>query len=923
MKEEGGDPSAPTQTVPNRRELVEDLFAQASDLPEAERAAFLAEACQGDVALLDELSSLLESVPGARERLRGSIAAEAAQLAATRVEAQVGRQFGPYRLLEPLGEGGMGAVYLAERSDDEYKRQVAIKILKYGFGSPQAIARFRDERQILAALEHPGIVRLLDGGRTDDGLPYLVLERVDGVPLTRYAREQELKARARVELVLGVCAALQYAHGKLVVHRDIKPSNILVDRDGAPKLLDFGIAKLLDPGEALAREAHTRTGVAMLTPEYASPEQARGEPVSVATDIYSLGGVLYELLAGRPPQQPRGGQLEMLRAISEVKPPRASSVAPPELRRDIEGDLDNIVEKALRKDPAERYASVEQFADDLRRYLDGRPVKARTPTFGYRTSKFARRHWGKLVLALFVAGALSASTVVSVRQARRADAEAARANAEATRARERFIEVRRLANSLLFEIDEAIRELKGSTRARELVATQALAYLDRLASQSDRDATLSLELALAYAKVGDIQGSPLDPNSGKPQEGLQSYQKAGALLAGLDPADPAVHAAVIRVRFGTGFMHYVNRDIPGARASLTDALQRAREAPPGVEVDRVMMARAYLALAFDAKEENNVVDSRRYADEGLAFVGQWEADAADARYWRAAFSLRRADADVRVGDPGRAVAALREVVATYAAQAEEHPNEAKYRREQAFALMDLGIAASGVGDSRLWAANIGELDAAESAFRKAIELFERAAADDPQDANVKMAVAILRTSLGLAVAKRSPRDALPTFAQALAAFEALPDTMRTSSYGRENEFVLHCAMAHSLAAAGRPDARAQAKLGLELAADKPFNVATCESLVARMARELGDTAATTARLESVVRTLTPMAGEPDTSALIGLVDALEQLATLRPADACSLQTEALARWRARPATTPYLKRREGELKAAVDRCRAK
>jgi eukaryotic-like serine/threonine-protein kinase len=912
---DGGPAASAAALTPERWRRVEDLFEQALDLPEAEQAAFVGRACDDDEAVRAEVTSLLASARGARARLQGHIAAEAECVASARTEAQVGRRLGPYRLLEPLGEGGMGVVYLAERSDDEYRRRVAIKILQHGFGSPQAIARFRDERQILAALEHPGIVRLLDGGRTDDGLPYLVLEYVEGVPITRHARDRELKARARVELALGVCAALQYAHGKLVVHRDIKPSNILVDRDGVPKLLDFGIAKLLDPGESLSREAYTRTGAAMLTPEYASPEQARGEPVSVATDVYSLGAVLYELLAGRPPQQPRGGQLEMLRAICEVEPPRASAVAPPELRREVAGDLDNIVEKALRKDPAERYASVGQFADDLRRYLDGRPVMARTPTFGYRAEKFARRHRGKLALIALVAGALSASTVVSVAQARRADAEAARA-------RERYGEVRGLANSLLFEVDEAIRDVAGTTRARELVVTRALTYLDRLASQPERDPALSRELALAYAKVGDIQGSPWDPNIGKPHDGLQSYQKANALLAGLDPADPAVNAAVIRVRFGTGFMHNANRDIQGTRASLTDALKRAREAPPGVEVDRVMMARAYLALAFDEKENNNIVESERYTDEGIALVERWDANTPEARYWQASFLLRRADTAMRAGDPERAVAALREIVAIHGKLADENPTISKYRREQAYALLLLGIATGGVGDSRLWVAHTGDLDAAEDAFRKALVILERSVADDPQDAGLKVLVAVFRTSLGLAVAKRSPRDALAIYAQALAAYEAIPAGMRASSYGRENEFVLHCAMAPALAAAKQPGARERAAAGLELAAGDPFNVATCESLVARMARELGDNAAATARLESVVRALTPMAGKPDTSALIGLVDALQRLAALHPESACALQTEALARWHARSATTPYLRRRTDELIAAVDRCNA-
>ncbi|HEU4404431.1 MAG TPA: serine/threonine-protein kinase [Polyangiaceae bacterium] len=904
-------PTEPDFT-PEQLQLIDDLYTQARELPESEWQACLERNCD-DPLVRAEVASLLENSRGAALRLRNDIAAGFERFGAERVAAHIGRQVGPYRLIELLGTGGMGAVYLAERVDEEYKGRVAVKVLHHGFGSPQAIARFRDERQILATLEHPGIVRLFDGGHTDDGLPYLVLERVDGVPITEYARERGLKVRARVELVLGVCAALQYAHGKLVVHRDIKPSNLLVDKAGAPKLLDFGIAKLLDPGAELAREARTRTGMLLLTPEYASPEQALGKPISVATDVYSLAAVLYELITGRPPQQPKGDLHEMALAIRDVLPPRPSTVAPPELRREVEGDLDKIIEKALRKDPAERYVSVEQFADDLQRYLEGLPVKARPMTFRYRAQKFVRRNQGKLALGMLAAVVLSTLTAVSVRQARRADAEAARAS-------ERYERVRKLANSLLFEIDEAMRDVAGTTRARELVVTRALTYLDWLAGQPDRDPALSRELALGYMKIGDIQGSPWDPNIGKPPEGLRSYQKAASLLDGLDPADPAVLSARIRSMFGTGFMHYISRDVERTRASLTEALGRARAAPPGVEVDRVLVARAYLALAFDAKEANNVVESERYTDEGLAFVDQWDARTAEARYWRASFLLRRADSAARAGDPQGAVAALKAAIALHAALADEHPDDPKYRREQGYALMLLGIATGGVGDSHLWVANTGELDASVAAFREGLAIFERRAVEDLSNADAKMAIAVFHSSLGLVVSKRSPRDSIVELDRALKAFEALPPEMRASTYGRENEFVVHCAMAYALAAEGRPEARARAASGLALAAGDPINLAICESFVARMARELGDSATAVTHFESVRRTLTPMADKPDISSLNGLVDTLQQLATLRPAEACAYHAEALARWKTRPANTPYLRQRAGELAAAVDRC---
>ena len=413
---------------------IEAVFEQALELPELERDGFLDEACAGDPGLHRELKRLLTSAPTAGASLRKAVVAEVRLLASDAVTAQVGRRIGPFRLIGLLGEGGMGAVYLAERDDAQFAQRVAVKILSHAVGSPQAIARFRDERQILAGLEHPNIVRLLDGGSTDDDLPYLVMEHIEGTTLTGYANGRQLAVRARVALVRQVCSALQYAHQNLVVHRDIKPSNILVDADGMPKILDFGIAKLLAPVASFEREARTRTGFAMFTPEYASPEQARGDAVSTATDVYSVGAVLYELVTGQPPHRTAGSALDILRVICEVDPPRPSAAGPPGRRRELAGDLDNIILKALHKEPARRYASMEQLSDDLGRYLDGLPVAARTSTVGYRARKFVRRNKGVVVATSLVAAALVVATAVSLRQAHRADEQAEQAEAERVKA---------------------------------------------------------------------------------------------------------------------------------------------------------------------------------------------------------------------------------------------------------------------------------------------------------------------------------------------------------------------------------------------------------------------------------------------------------------------------------------------------------
>jgi hypothetical protein len=484
---------------------IETLFDQAMELPDGERHGFLDRACAGNPDLRRDVGALIASEPSAGAALRDAVASEVVLLATAAVTGQVGRRIGRFRLLSLLGEGGMGAVYLAERDDAQFAHQVAIKILSHAVGSPQAIARFRDERQILAALTHPNIVRLLDGGSTDDQLPYLVMEHIEGTTITRYANDHALSVRARLMLVRQVCAALQYAHQNLVVHRDIKPSNILVDTAGVPKILDFGIAKLMAPVGSFAREARTRTGFAMFTPEYASPEQARGDAVTTATDVYSLGAVLYELVAGQPPHRTTGSSLEVLRVICEVDPARPSAVAPQSRRRELAGDLENIILKALHKEPARRYASVEQLADDLGRFLGGLPVMARTATIGYRARKFARRNKGIVVATALVAGTLLGATGVSLRQARRADEQAVRAEQQAARAELEARNANEAATRAQVETDRArTAEARVQAQLDQVKAAQsarAVAEADARAKGSEAELTREqLQIALAKAR---------------------------------------------------------------------------------------------------------------------------------------------------------------------------------------------------------------------------------------------------------------------------------------------------------------------------------------------------------------------------------------------------------------------------------------
>lgn len=511
-----------------RWDQVKSVLGDALERAEAaERAAFLAQACAGDTSLRREVESLLEHTS---DRL--DVCAEELSIGGLEATSPVaGQRIGAYELVREIGRGGMGAVYLARRADEEFQKEVAIKLLKRGTDTDEVLRRFRAEREILARLEHPNIARLLDGGTTADGLPYFVMEHVVGARITDFCFANNLDIRARIQLFLKVCAALQFAHQNLVVHRDIKPANILVTADGEPKLLDFGIAKLVDPtdetGDVTIAERQR------LTPAYASPEQVRGEPITTVSDVYSLGALLYELLAGRAPHRfltTNPSPTELLRVVTEDEPARPSVAAvESNAAHRLRGDLDRILLKALRKEPAERYRGAGSFAEDLRRYLDGLPVRARAATLGYRAGKFLRRNKrGVAIAAVLLLGGI-AGTVMTVLSAREA-------KVQAELARRHFEDVRQLSNSFLFEFHSAIADLPGATAARQLLVTRALEYLDKLARAAQSEATLQLELAEAYLKIGDVQGKPYTSNLGDSAGAVRSYEKAAEIVAPLAAA---------------------------------------------------------------------------------------------------------------------------------------------------------------------------------------------------------------------------------------------------------------------------------------------------------------------------------------------------------------------------------------------------
>ena len=435
----------------NRWDEIDTLFQEALDCPPGERAAFLDEAC-GDAALRREVEALLDASMEASAFLERPAGASAEALweeaaSAPPPPALEGRRIGPYRLDEEIGRGGMAAVYRAERADGAYRQQVAVKLVPPVFQTASLLRRFRAERQILAGLQHPHIARLLDGGVTEDGQPFLVMEYVEGVPIDQFCDAQGLSVEERLELVAAVAVAVQHAHRNLVVHRDLKPSNILVTEDGTVKLLDFGIAKLLDidAPEAPAQPL-TRTGQSLMTPEYASPEQVRGEAITTASDVYQLGVLLYELLAGRRPYRfEKRTPSAVERAVCEHVPQKPSTASAQlqggdggdsskQRSRALRGDLDIIVMKALRKEPARRYVSAGALAVDVKRFLKGLPVQARAATWRYRTRTFARRHrWKMSAAAALVVLMLGSGVLHSLRIARERDrAQRAAEKAEQT-----------------------------------------------------------------------------------------------------------------------------------------------------------------------------------------------------------------------------------------------------------------------------------------------------------------------------------------------------------------------------------------------------------------------------------------------------------------------------------------------------------
>ena len=684
-----------------------------------DREALIERETTGDSKLRQDLRAMLEHSRGARDRIANAVERVAGRAAGG--QNWIGRRFGPYQVVREIGRGGMGLVFEAYRDDAEYEKRVALKVAPDWRDLERLRERFRSERQILARLEHPNIARFLDGG-SEDGLPYFAMEYIDGKPVTAWAREHALNIHQRIVLFRQICAAVAYAHENLIIHRDLKPANILVDRNQTPKLLDFGISTLLRP---VPEESAATTGNSPWTPDYTSPEQVRGNAVTVRTDVYSLGLILYELLCGERAQPAdTSSPLALDHSICETDPPppsvQAASRGEAAVSRQLRGDLDTIVAMAIRKEPERRYRSVAALDADLARYLDDRPVEARPNTAVYLLSKGIRRHWVASVAAAVVTLSVAGGVGATLYQARRAE--------------RRFEQLRSLANAFVFDVHDRIQNLPGSTEARKSIVATALRYLESLRQDAGGDSSLRRELAAAYEKIGDAQGNPVAANLGDSRGAMASYRRAESLLTPIAwRGDGAANLALTSTIYKLASLQHVLGD-PASAAQMERARQLARrvtlEQPKNLD-----------ALGLAA---NIDTDLTRYAADQQAPQRALETAREAAAYAERMVALQPASEKTRdflavaqnglasayrvSGELERSAQTYHDSIAIREQLVAEHPENVSYRHLLLLTYGHLGDA-FGLPEN----SGLGRLPESVAAYEKAAEIAAWIAQRDPSD----------------------------------------------------------------------------------------------------------------------------------------------------------------------------------------------
>jgi tRNA A-37 threonylcarbamoyl transferase component Bud32/tetratricopeptide (TPR) repeat protein len=715
------------------RATVRELFHELADVPRAERDRILTER-EIAAELRAELESLLSHDVTSAASLTRCVS-HAAQEALSADHSPFARSCGPYRLVKLLGSGGMGSVYLAERRDGEIEHKVAIKLLRSDADRPVWRERFLRERQLLAYLNHPSIARLLDAGHTEDGRPYLVMEHIKGVAIDEYAAPLDL--RAQVELFLRVCEGVSHAHRHLIIHRDLKPSNILVDALGHPKLLDFGIAKLLD-----TTTDETQTVERLLTPNYASPEQLRGEIQTATTDIYSLGAVLYKLLTGLSPHEQFKDANLTNRAITGGIDITAPSRLNPKLPRDI----DHILRKALRNEPEERYSSVDAFADDLRAFLDFRPVQARSGDAWYRIRKFLRRYWIPASAAAVTVAGLSLGMYA--------------ANRERALAQQRFQQVRQLANRVL-GLDAVVGALQGSTKARNEIVAMSKEYLESLTPKARDDKELALETGQAYVLLARTQGVPGFQNLGQYAQAEESLRKAESLIEPVLAASPRNRQALLALAgISEGLMTLARQADRADEETLAYGGKAARRLDlflalgplspaESKEAARVLyrIAKAYRNLHL----HDAALNYARRSTEVARSLPPGEGSLADGLSLLADLTRISGDLD----------GALRDI-----REARTILEQTDYRSERLRLSWFLVLWCEGVilgGGNGL---NLNQPEEAAAVLQRAFDVLEEWAQSDPNDASARLLFNQTGRELGAILRDRDPRRALAVYDQA-------------------------------------------------------------------------------------------------------------------------------------------------------------
>jgi tetratricopeptide (TPR) repeat protein len=715
-------------------EALERLFREVVDLPPQDRLRLLDQLAV-PAEIRAELEALLRFDTRGDLTAMASVADVAGSLLDTQNGPDTGARCGAYVLVRRLGRGGMGTVFLGERTDGEVRQQVAIKFMLNAAVSAVSRDRFLQERQILASLQHAGIARLLDAGHTEGGHPYLAMEYVDGTPIDTYA--ERLSLREKLTLFLMVCDAVSFAHRNLVIHRDLKPSNILVDTTGQPKLLDFGIARIVD---AAADPSVTREQI--WTPEYASPEQVRGTAHTTATDTYSLGAVLYRLLTARSPHESLAADPEPIAVqICEREPP-----APSRLQPSLPRDLDFVVLKALRKNGDERYASVDAFAEDIRACLDGRPVRARSGNAWYWTRKFATRHWLPVSAVAAVIAALAIGLSVAERQRRIAE--------------HRFAQLRQLATRML-ALDRELQLLPGSISTRRQVVAASMAYLDELGREARADQDLALELATGYLALAQVQGVPIFANLGEPDEAVASLRKADTFVQQLLTADRNRPAALLLA----AHVEEALMIIEGSRRRGQEALAHTRRS--GDYLDTLI--RSGRASPADLR---NALPS--FANVSLSFQNCDEIDDA-LRVSRAAVELARPTKGQGLADALSVLAAaLRlkgdlEPALAAIIEARRLDESIAFKSDMQRSFIVYGVL---LRQGQILGADEGislhRPDQAIEPLQRAFDLMDQLAAKDVNDATSRDRIATVGRQLADIVRRRDPQTALDIYDRAIA-----------------------------------------------------------------------------------------------------------------------------------------------------------